>query len=142
MSVASMLVGKPKNIIKVLPDDSVMDAVGLLTKHRIGAVIVCDENDGVKGILSERDIVRDIAREGPSVLNGPVSNCMTDKVISCRSTDSVDRVMELMTNNRFRHIPVIDSGNLIGIISIGDVVKAKIEQAEKDAQDMRDYIAG
>ena len=142
MSVASMLVGKPKNIIKVQPDDSVMDAVGLLTKHRIGAVIVCDENDGVKGILSERDIVRDIAREGPSVLNGPVSKCMTNKVISCRSTDSVDRVMELMTDNRFRHLPVIDSGNLMGIISIGDVVKSKIEQAEKDAQDMRDYIAG
>ena len=142
MSVAAMLVGKPKNIIKVGPDDSVMDAIGLLSSHRIGAVIVCDENDGVKGILSERDIVRDINREGPSALNNPVSNCMTDKVISCRSSDSVDRVMELMTNNRFRHLPVIDKGNLVGIISIGDVVKRKIEQAEKDAQDMRDYIAG
>ncbi len=142
MSVAAMLVGKPKNLITVSPDDSVTDAIALLTKHRIGAVIVCDKTGGVTGILSERDVVRDIAREGAGILDGPISSCMTDKVVSCKAEDTVNYVMELMTNNRFRHLPVINAGKLVGIISIGDVVKRKIEQAEKDAQDMRNYIAG
>ncbi len=140
MSVATMLEGKPRNIISSLPDDNVSVAVGLLAKHRIGAVIICDKAGKMSGILSERDIVREIAREGAAVLNTPVSGCMTSKVLSCTTEDSVNHVMEVMTENRFRHLPVINNGELLGIISIGDVVKCKIEQAEQDAQDMRDYI--
>ena len=141
MSVARMLEGKPKNIISAKPDDKISSVVALLAKHRIGAVIISDDSNAVKGIISERDIVRDIARNGANVLDMPVGDCMTSKVVSCTSDDTIDHVMELMTANRFRHMPVIDGGKLLGIISIGDVVKSKIEQAERDAQDMRDYIA-
>jgi len=93
------------------------------------------------GILSERDIVRDLARDGAGALENPVSKSMTKNVLSCSCSDSVNRVMEIMTDNRFRHMPVTEDGRLVGVISIGDVVKIKIEQAEKDAQDLRDYIA-
>ena len=141
MTVESMLAGKPKNIITVAPEDPVAKVVDLLAKHRIGAVIVCDGGGAVKGILSERDIVRDIARDGAGILEGPASKCMTSKVLSCTREDSINKIMEIMTDNRFRHLPITDQGKLVGIISIGDVVKRKIEQAEKDAQDMREYIA-
>jgi CBS domain-containing protein len=140
MSVAAMLEGKPVNIITASRDDTVTTAVGLLAKHRIGAVIVCDKSGNIEGILSERDIVRDIAREGAGILDGPISGCMTKKVLSCTSEDSINHVMEIMTTNRFRHMPVSDNGKLVGIISIGDVVKGKIEQAEQEAQYMREYI--
>jgi len=104
-------------------------------------VIICNEAGKVKGIISERDIVREIARDGVGALEMQVSKCMTSKVLSCTKEDTVDHVMEIMTTNRFRHMPVINDGNLLGIISIGDVVKSKIEQAEREAQDLRNYIA-
>ena len=141
MSVAAMLVGKPGKIISLTPDDKVEKAVELLAKHRIGAVIVLNGSGAVKGILSERDVVRDIAREGPGILEEKVAKSMTGKVLSCTKDDSVNHVMEIMTDNRFRHLPVTDGGKLVGIISIGDVVKRKIEQAEQEARDMREYIA-
>ncbi len=141
MSVATMLEGKSKNIISASPEDSISSVVALLAKHRIGAVIICDDAGKVKGIISERDVVREIARDGGAALEMQVSKCMTSKVLSCTREDTINYVMEVMTANRFRHMPVINDGNLLGIISIGDVVKCKIEQAERDAQDMRDYIA-
>lgn len=141
MSVSAMLEGKPKAIVTVSPDDTVTNVARLLAKHRIGAVIVCNKSGGVEGILSERDIVRDIASDGPEALNARVSHCMTSKVKSCTMDDSIDHVMAIMTENHFRHMPVVENGKLVGIISIGDVVKRKIQQAESDAQDMRDYIA-
>lgn len=141
MSVANMLEGKSSNIISASPEDNISTVVALLAKHRIGAVIICNEADKVKGIISERDIVREIARDGVGALEMQVSKCMTSKVLSCTKEDTVDHVMEIMTTNRFRHMPVINDGNLLGIISIGDVVKSKIEQAEREAQDLRNYIA-
>jgi CBS domain-containing protein len=141
MSVAAMLEGKPLNIVSASPDDTVKSAVALLAKHRIGAIIICDKSGDITGILSERDIVRDIAREGAGMLNGPISNYMTKKVLSCTSEDSINHVMEIMTANRFRHMPVSDNGKLVGIISIGDVVKRKIEQAEQEAAALKEYIA-
>jgi len=141
MSVSAMLEGKPKTLITASPDDSVAKVAGLLAKHRIGAVIICDTSNSVVGILSERDIVRDIANVGANALEAKVSDCMTKSVMACSTTDTMSHVMGVMTQNHFRHMPVVEDGKLIGIISIGDVVKRKIMQAEKDAQDMRDYIS-
>ena len=141
MSVANMLEGKSNSIISASPEDNISSVVALLAKHRIGAVIICNDAGKVKGIISERDIVREIARDGSAALDMQVSKCMTSKVMSCTREDSVDYVMEIMTTNRFRHMPVVNDGQLLGIISIGDVVKSKIEQAERDAQDLRNYIA-
>lgn len=141
MSVSEMLEGKSKNIITASRDDTVASVAGLLAKHRIGAIIICDKSGKVEGILSERDIVRDIASDGAGALDTKVSQCMTKKVMSCKREDTIDHVMAIMTENHFRHMPVVENGKLAGIISIGDVVKRKIKQAEMDAQDMRDYIA-
>ncbi|MCF6320652.1 MAG: CBS domain-containing protein [Rhizobiaceae bacterium] len=141
MSVSTMLEGKPKSIITASPDDTVADATQLLAKHRIGAVIVCDKGGKVRGILSERDIVRDIAHDGAAILENSISSCMTKNVLSCKRDDSIDSVMEIMTEKHFRHMPVTEGGKLVGVISIGDVVKCKIEQAEKDAQELMNYIA-
>ena len=99
-------------------------------------------DDGkVCGIISERDIVQEIDEKGNSALTSKVSDCMTSDVISCTPHNTINEVMEIMTSNRFRHMPVIEKGKLEGIISIGDVVKEKIRQAERDAEDMRNYIA-
>ncbi len=141
MSVSTMLEGKPKSLITASPDDTVAKAAQLLAKHRIGAVIVCDKSGNVKGILSERDIVRDIAHDGAAILENQVSRCMTKNVLSCKREDSINSVMEIMTEKHFRHMPVTEDGKLIGVISIGDVVKCKIEQAEKDAEELMNYIA-
>jgi len=118
-----MLEGKSKNIISASPGDNISSVVALLAKHRIGAVIICNDAGKVKGIISERDVVREIARDGGAALETEVSKCMTSKVLSCTREDSINYVMEVMTANRFRHMPVINDGNLLGIISIGDVVK-------------------
>ncbi len=141
MSVSAILEGKPKNIITATPDEKVADIAETLAKHRIGAVIVCNRDDEVVGILSERDIVRDIANIGVDALERNVSECMTKSVMACSNDDTIDHLMEVMTTNHFRHMPVVENGKLVGIISIGDVVKRKIWQAERDAQDLRDYIA-
>ncbi len=141
MSVSTMLEGKPKSIITASPDDTVAKAAQLLAKHRIGAVIICDKSGSVKGILSERDIVRDIAHDGAAVLESLVSRSMTKNVLSCKREDSINSVMEIMTEKHFRHMPVTENGKLVGVISIGDVVKCKIEQAEKDAEELMNYIA-
>ena len=140
MNVGAILEGKSGNIISVGPKDDLTAVTKLLARHKIGAVIVL-EKDKICGIISERDIVRELAANGETALNRPVSNCMTKKVISCSRNDSVDHVMGIMSTGKFRHIPVTDGDTLVGIISIGDVVKKKIEQAERDAEDMRSYIS-
>ena len=113
----------------------------LLMEKRVGAVIVLDDKGSVCGVLSERDIVHAIAQEGSGVLTRPVKDFMTSDVITCRLGDTVDRCMELMTDRRIRHLPVIEEGHLKGIISIGDVVKWRIAETEMEANAMREYIA-
>ena len=104
--------------------------------------MVVVEGDGtVCGIISERDIVREVADHGVSVLDEPVSACMTRKVVSCGENDTIHHVMTVMTRHRFRHMPVVASGRLAGIISIGDVVKRRMDQMERDAEELRNYIA-
>ncbi len=141
MSVALILNNKGRNIISAHSDDSLQDIAETLSGNKIGAVMVLDKNENPKGIISERDIVRQIARDGAKALSMPASKCMTVKIISCEESETIDQAMEKMTTGRFRHLPVMKDGQLVGIISIGDVVKLKIEMAERDAEDLKRYIA-
>lgn len=142
MTVAAILAGKGKNVVSASPKDSLETVSKMLAEHKIGAVVILETDGGVCGIASERDIVRQIAGQGSAALSNPVSSCMTKKVISCSSKDTVDEVMGVMSSKKFRHLPVIEDGKLLGIISIGDVVKLKIEKAEREAEDLKQYIAG
>ena len=140
MSVSEILAGKGNNVITGAAGDKLATIASLLAEHKIGALVIKD-GKSVIGIASERDIVRMIAQKGGAALDLPISDCMTKAVISCVRSDSIDAVMEKMTMGRFRHLPVIEDGNLLGIVSIGDVVKRKIDQAERDAEELKRYIA-
>ncbi len=142
MNVKRILAAKEQGraVISVAPDASVCEAAKLLAEHGIGALVVLDERQRLRGILSERDIVRSIAQEGGGVLNQPVADIMTPDPITARPGDTCNALQTTMTERRIRHLPVIDEGRLIGLISIGDVVKAKIDQAEHEAESMRTYI--
>ncbi|MEM7070046.1 MAG: CBS domain-containing protein, partial [Pseudomonadota bacterium] len=140
--VSEILAQKGRAVFTAHHDESIEDIAKTLSEKKIGAAVILDSKDGVCGIASERDIVREIAKEGCDALSKPISVCMTQKVISCSENDSIDSLMDKMTKGRFRHLPVIDDGKLNGIISIGDVVKRKIEMAERDAEDMKRYISG
>ena len=142
MTVAAILGEKGNNVLTASPSTTIEQIAKTLGSKKIGAIVIVDDGDKVCGIVSERDVVRHLANMGASVLDTEVSECMTHKVISCSQSDTVDDVMAQMTKNRFRHLPVIENGKLVGIISIGDVVKRKIEKAERDAEDLKKYIAG
>ena len=141
MDVRSILADKGSAVTTVLPGDAIAVVIATLDEHKIGAVVVSDGQGGVTGILSERDIVKWIARNGPGVLDQAVSTLMTKEVVGCRLDDGIDDVMAVMTRGKFRHMPVAEDGKLAGIVSIGDVVKHKLAAAEFEAQAMRDYIA-
>ena len=141
MIVANLLKQKAHRIIAVNPDDTVAAVTAVLARERIGAVLVRDDGEVIHGILSERDIVRALARDGSALLQGKARNVMTSKVIYCRLEDTIDHVMTLMTEGRFRHLPVKRGSEIMGVISIGDVVKARIEEVELEARAMREYIA-
>ena len=141
MTVAALLRDKGHSVITTSATASIAGAIDTLVRHRIGALVVIDETDRIAGIMSERDIVRAIAARGADVLNTPIADAMTRAVVTCTKSDTVDEVMARMTRGRFRHLPVVEDGDLIGIVSIGDVVKARIEQVEREAEDMRAYIA-
>ena len=111
-----------------------------LASKRIGAVVVTAPGTAVIGIVSERDVVRMLAQHGPSALSRGIDECMTRNVVTCRETDTVDELMSRMTQGRFRHLPVVEGGELAGIISIGDVVKHRVAEVELEASAMRDYI--
>ena len=136
MQVHQILRSKPQaSVITVMPGSSVADAARLLAERRIGAVIVSDAGARPVGILSERDIVRDVGRRGAACLTDKVETLMTRNVLSCGPDDSADSVLERMTAGRFRHMPVLKDGKMVGIISIGDVVAARLSELamEKDA---------
>ncbi len=140
MTVASILKQKPDRLISVPETASLADVASTLTRENIGAVPVLDGKGEMIGIVSERDIVRQIAREGAGVLAKPVSSMMTRSVVCCAPEDSVESTMAKMTEKRFRHLPVRSQGRIIGMISIGDVVKRRVEDAEREAASLRDYI--
>lgn len=142
MSVLEILAIKGRDVVTADADMSLQEISKVLSDKKIGATVVLDKSGNVCGIASERDIVREVAKSGADALSKPISSCMTQKVISCDETETVDDLMEKMTKGRFRHLPVISDGKLTGIISIGDVVKRKIEKAEHEAEEMKRYIAG
>lgn len=136
MIVSQILKAKTNTgVISVKPDARVVEAVKLLSEKRIGTVIVSADGDSLDGILSERDVIREMGKRGTGCLEENVSSMMTAKLITCAPTETADSVLEKMTAGRFRHMPVVDDGALIGLISIGDVVKARLSQLsmEKDA---------
>jgi CBS domain-containing protein len=140
MTVAAILAVKGREVLTTTADKTVAEVVEILAKRKIGALVVVEGGHSIVGIVSERDIVRAIA-SGPAALFQPVSTVMTREVMTCSDTETIDGVMSRMTNGRFRHLPVAENGHLAGIISIGDIVKARIEEVEREAEDMRAYIA-
>lgn len=140
MTVKSILEGKGRDVLTLPPDAKLSDAIGLLAERRIGALVV-SASGGIDGILSERDVVRCLASKGAAALDQPVSGVMTANVQTCDEASTVNEVMEVMTRGRFRHLPVQKNGKLDGIVSIGDVVKRRIEDAEREANEIREYIA-
>jgi CBS domain-containing protein len=146
MSVSELLKSKPSQIYAVNITDTLRDAIALLNARNIGVVLVTDENGHMKGILSERDIIRkslnshNMAQE-TGFRDEPVTKTMTSKVFTVGPDASIDEVMELMTNSRVRHIPVLDGDEIKGLVSIGDIVKRKIADAENEAAVLREYIA-
>jgi CBS domain-containing protein len=139
MTVRAILDSKGHHIVSIEPDIKLSDAVKILSERRIGAVLVI-KNQRIEGILSERDIVRVLGTRGAAVLDEPVSETMTRKVMSCREVDTVAAIMEQMTSGKFRHLPVIEGEQIVGLISIGDVVKWRVMEYEREQEALRDYI--
>ena len=141
MSVSHILRGKSGGTITAKATDKVRSIAQTLAEKRIGAIVIVNKDGGIDGIVSERDVVRCIAKDGAGALDLAVSQVMTKKVKTCSESDSEIEIMALMTENRIRHLPVVNAGKLIGMISIGDVVKNRIEAIEREANDMKAYIA-
>lgn len=139
MTVKRILDDKGSAVTTCRPQDKISDVAKVLADKKIGAVVIT-ENDAVRGIVSERDIVRAIARQGEKALGAPASGIMTEDVITCGLQNTNDDVMQIMTGGRFRHVPVVEDGKLAGIISIGDVVKRRIADIEREAAEIREYI--
>jgi len=140
MTVKAILAAKGGDVVTIEPTATLAAAAELLAERRIGAVLVLGPDRHVAGILSERDIVRSIAAGGAEALVEPVSRTMTSKVISCAPSDALTGIMEQMTKGKFRHMPVIEQGKLVGIISIGDVVKERLQVMEREQAALQDYI--
>lgn len=141
MLVSGILALKGREVATITARPSITEAVALLGARKIGALVVVEGKDRIVGIISERDIVKAIARSGPEILSDPVDSIMTRDVMTCVESETIDQVMARMTRGRFRHLPVVKAGRLAGIVSIGDVVKARIEEVEREAEEMRSYIA-
>jgi CBS domain-containing protein len=142
MSVSHILGVKGRDVFTARPTDTVEAVAKILGEKRIGAVVITDDLGRIAGIVSERDVVRHIAADGSAVLKKTAADIMTRNVQSCQDSDSEQELMTLMTTKRIRHLPVVKGGKLAGMVSIGDVVKFRIEAIEREAEDMKAYIAG
>lgn len=139
MTVRSILDSKGHQVLSVEPDAKLAAAVKILGEKKIGAVLVMSQGR-IEGILSERDIVRVLSERGAHVLEEPVSGVMTRKVVSCRQSDTVAGIMEMMTLGKFRHLPVVEDGKVVGLISIGDIVKRRVHEYETEQEALQNYI--
>ncbi|OBB42144.1 MULTISPECIES: CBS domain-containing protein [unclassified Mycobacterium] len=139
MRIADVLRNKGAAVATITPETSVSGLLTELAVHNIGAMVVVSP-DGLMGIVSERDVVRAMHRRGAELLTQPVSEIMTTLVATCAPDDSVDSLSALMTTNRVRHVPVMDNGRLVGIVSIGDVVKTRMEELEAQQEQLQAYI--
>ena len=140
MHVAAILKEKGRAVETAGLQTTVMDVAARLSARRIGAIIITAADGSIAGIISERDVIRVIGQHGASALDWPVSEAMTRTVQTCRESDTIDTLMSVMTARRFRHLPVLENGQLVGIVSIGDVVKHRVAEVEHEATMMRDYI--
>jgi CBS domain-containing protein len=140
MNVTAILRHKGRAVTTASPTATLLEVVNKLCAKRIGAIVVVDPRGEVCGIVSERDVIRALSAGGPACLSRPVTETMTRQVVTCQETDTLDELMAMMTARRFRHLPVVTDGALVGIVSIGDVVKHHIAEVEMEATAMRDYI--
>lgn len=138
MSVEAILKTKGSNVFTIRPEHSVADAAALMSAKKVGVAVVCDAKGAVVGVVSERDIVSGITQFGKGVVDMPVRNIMTSPVLTCGPGDSVKRIMEIMTERRIRHLPVVDSGDLLGMVSIGDAVNFRLREAQMETAVLRD----
>jgi len=141
MNVAGILSVKGTDIVTAKPGQTLREIAAVLARHKIGAIVVTDEQQAVCGIFSERDLVRAIAEDGDRAMEEPLQTYMTRDVVTCAKEDTVAELMTRMTDGRFRHLPVLENDRLIGIISIGDVVKRRIAETELEVEAMKGYIA-
>lgn len=141
MSVASILSVKGANVVTTTPDRNLRETAQLMAKSGIGAVIVCSSIGEIVGILSERDIMRAIADEGAPALEHRVSSHMTKNVVTADPTSTAVSVMQRMTAGRFRHMPIVEDGKLVGVVSIGDLIKHRLAELEEEQQALKEYIA-
>ena len=142
MNVTSLLGAKGSDVATVSAERSVGDAVHLLRERRIGALVVVDGQGPLAGILSERDVVRALAEDGPDVTARRVRDLMTADVVTCEPATTVTTLMTIMTERRIRHVPVVEDGHLVGLVSIGDVVKARVDELERERRELLDYVSG
>jgi len=140
MIVKNILLGRRGNVVTIEPTADLAAAVKRLAERRIGALVILGADHRIVGILSERDIVRAFAERGPAALHEPVGQVMTRDVKTCSEDDTIESLMGRMTTGRFRHMPVVEQGKLVGIVSVGDVVKNRVEEMEREAAALRDYI--
>ena len=142
MNVETILRAKGRDVATIEPDATVESAVRLLASRRIGALIVSEDGRRVDGIVSERDIVQGLSDHGPGLLEQRIEDVMTRRVHTCSPEDTVGELMGRMTERRIRHLPVVEAGALCGIVSIGDVVKNRLDEVEYEASSLRSYVAG
>jgi CBS domain-containing protein len=143
VNVQSIIGSKGSSVATIAQTDSLREAINRLGEHRVGALVVSGDGRRIEGIISERDIVRATAGEGAAALDRSVGSVMSTEVVTCVAGDGIDRLMELMTVRRIRHIPVVDdAGHLAGIVSIGDVVKMRLAELEHENHALAEYITG
>lgn len=142
MNVETILRDKGSWVATIRPGATIEEAIDMLNRERIGALVVSEDGEAVDGVLSERDIVIALAKNGVELLARSVEEVMTRNVITCDPSDSVGELMAEMTNRRIRHLPVVKDGRLRGIVSIGDVVKNRLDEVEFEASSLRSFIAG
>jgi CBS domain-containing protein len=140
MKIQDLLTEKGSAVVTISPSKTVLDAAMLMTEHNIGALIVSDDKIHIDGLISERDIVRRLSQIAGPVVNEPVASIMTSSVYICRVEDDVEYVMEVMTDNKVRHVPVVCDGKVCGMISIGDIVKNRITELQSDREHLLKYI--
>lgn len=140
MTIASILHEKGHDVFTITLPKTLQEICSVLREHRIGAILIVDDAGKVAGILSERDIVRRIATDGPDALKADASDCMTSSVVTCGPEETIQAAMARMSEGRFRHIPVVENGELVGMVSIGDLVKRRIADAEREAEDLKNYL--
>ncbi|MGP4014528.1 CBS domain-containing protein [Saccharopolyspora sp. 5N708] len=140
MRIADVLRNKGSKVATISAANTVSDLVAALAEHNIGAMVVTDASGAILGIVSERDVVRRLSDHGPDILLAPLTRIMTTDVVTCGPEDSVERLTVVMTERRIRHIPVVSAGRMVGIVSIGDMVKSRISQLEEEQEHLEAYI--